>query len=252
MIRRSVWFAVILLSASLLAGPSIDVQAGALDAERERISQARAQADATLARTEAQCMQRFVVNSCLSDARQLHRETVEPLREESMLLDEKERKQRAADRLDQLRVKSLAAQARAASSASAASSQPASPPGEASAPEMPGVRPKLRGGPSSIEINPAADAASSASSSTLPGDVVGEASVAPSSPVPPERPRSSTKRLTPAPDPAATAAAERKAAEARTRREKVERRNAERDAKKPPAKGLPVPDAASTASASGR
>jgi hypothetical protein len=252
MIRRSVWVALIPLSASVLGVLCADAHAGPFDADRARIAKARAQADVVLAQTEAQCMQRFAVNSCLDEARRLHRETVEPLRQESMILDERERKQRAADRLDQLRVKSLAAQARAASSASAASSQPASPPGEASAPEMPGVRPKLRGGPSSIEINPAADAASSSSSSALPRDVVGEASVAPSSPVPAKQPRSPTKRLTPAPDPAATAAAERKAAEARTRREKVERRNAERDAKKPPAKGLPVPDAASTASASGR
>jgi hypothetical protein len=246
MIRRSLRRAIELMSGMLLASLCLAVQGGPFDAERARIAGARAQADAALAEAEAQCMQRFVVTSCLIEARQSHRSTVEPLRQESMLLDERERKQRAADRIDQVRAKAEAAQARAA-----VPILPVPPVAAASASDMPGVRPKLRG-ESSLATS-TVNAASAASGPSFPERVGSRASAV--SPIlkPPKRSDASARRLTPAPDSAATAAAANRSAEAFAHREQVERRNAERDAKHAPAKGLPIPGAASSASgAAGR
>lgn len=239
--------ATVALSALWLASLCSDAWAGPFDADRARIARERAQADAALAQAEAQCMQRFVVNSCLNEARQTHRAAVEPLRQESMLLDERERKQRAADRLDQVRAKSLAAQARAASSASSAPPIPAA--GETDSSGMPGVRPKLRGSSAAPAAPVAADAASATADAAPPPAIDSGASAVPSASPPEKRTKSASKRLTPAPDPAAQQASEKRIAEARAHREKIERRNAERDAKRPPAKGLPVPESASAASA---
>jgi hypothetical protein len=247
--RRCLWHAVAALSSLVLGGLCMGAHAAPVNTERARIAQARAEADATLAKAEAECKQRFVVTSCLIDARRAHRATVEPLREESLLLDERERKQRAADRLDQVQGKALAAQARAASSAS--STQPPTPSVDAaSAPDVPGVRPKLRQAAMAADSN--AEAGSAASNPERAADIGSGASAVPAGPAPLGRTKSPSKRLTPAPDPAAAASAENKAAEARAHREEVERRNAERDAKRPPAKGLPVPAAASAVGAAGQ
>jgi hypothetical protein len=235
------------MSGMLLASLCLAAQGGPFDAERARIAGARAEADAALAQAEAQCMQRFVVTSCLIEARQSHRLTVEPLRQESMLLDERERKQRAADRIDQVRAKAEAAQARAA-----VPLLPVPPvAAAASASDMPGVRSKLRG-ESSLATS-TINAASAASGPSFPERVGDRASAVTPILAPPKRSDASARRLTPAPDSAATAAAANRSAEALAHREQVERRNAERDAKQAPAKGLPIPGAASSASgAAGR
>ena len=205
--------------------------------EKVRINKAKAEADEILAAQEAECRQRFVVNSCLIEARRQHRAVVQPLREELILLDEKQRKQRAADRSDRIRAKTESASgaldvaprpAAGASVPGLAASRPA---------PRPLIRPRLRSlGPESespLADMPAAlpePPSPTAGAQSAPGDT--------------QRAR---KRLTPMPNPNALKASTDRAREIEERRDRVLKRNAERAAKKPPAASLPAPGPASSA-----
>lgn len=198
--------------------------------DKKRIAEARAKADADLAAQEAECRTRFAVTPCLIDAREKHRAVVEPLRRDELMVDERERRQRAADRLERLSRKADAAREAASAAAAVPVPERAESGGRAGLPLLP-IRPRLRSGSASEPIA-GVDAASAPSTE------------------PPAAPRRAhaPKRLTPAPDPQAAQRAEDRVRQAEERRARVLARNAERNAKKPPAAPLPIPGDAVPAS----
>lgn len=202
---------------------------GSEASERARINKARAEADAVLAAQEAECRKRFAVTACLTDARKQHRAVVGPLREELLVLDEKQRRQRAADRAERVRAK-----AESASDATGWAATPA--PGAASEPGVssprPVVRPKLR------STGPASDEPLTEWPTDSPALAAEKSSVSASAVAGPAH---SKKRLTPRPDPDALKKSSDRVREIEARRESVLKRNAERAAKKPNAAPLPVP-----------
>ena len=72
-------------------------------AERERIARERAEVQAALTKQEAACQERFVVTPCVEAARKAEREALARLRRQEVLLDEQQRKQRAAERAQAIR-----------------------------------------------------------------------------------------------------------------------------------------------------
>lgn len=188
-------------------------------ADRERISRARSEADAVLADKQAECRQRFAVNDCLLEARKEHRAVVDPLRKELLMLDDKQRRQRAADRNERIRAKTEA-QTDAGSAPGATSF--------GSAEGFPGatVRPKIRSMmPSASSVEPAMPAETAA-------PVASSAAVAADKPVVPPMTKTQAR---------AEGYQTLRVRQAEARRQSVLQKNAERDAKKPPAKPLPVP-----------
>jgi hypothetical protein len=73
--------------------------------ERARIESERSQVQAAFMARERECRQRFVVTSCVDRARRDRREAMERLRLRQEVLDEAQRKQRAAQRMDDVRSK---------------------------------------------------------------------------------------------------------------------------------------------------
>lgn len=74
-------------------------------AERQRIAQERAAAEAAHAARVAECEQRFVVTPCVNTAQRELRETQDKLRQQQVMLDEAQRRQRAALRIEAIRRK---------------------------------------------------------------------------------------------------------------------------------------------------
>ena len=204
--------------------------------EKKHLAEARARADADLAAQEAECQTRFAVTPCLLDAREKHRAIVDPLRRDELTVDERERKQRAADRLGHLSRKAVAAREAASAAAAAAASAPdLSDTGTRTSKPLLPIRPRLRSGAASEPL------------------ATGEAASTPSaeSPAPKPRRAHASKRLSPAPHPDAAQRAEDRVRQAEERKARVLARNAERAAKKPPAAPLPVPgDPAAAATSS--
>ena len=202
--------------------------------ERERINKAKSQADAKLSQKELECQERFAVTDCVLAARKEHRSVVEPLRKESLALDDKERKQRAAERTERLRTKAESASAAASANAAAASGS-----GSGSGSDLPSVRPKIR----------SAEAASASQSGASAVNMPAASSVMPPLILKTDKP------ITPkaqAPQPGSEDYQTLRVRQAEERRAAVLKKNAERDASKSPAKPLPVPGtAASGASAPG-
>lgn len=222
---RTCWLAIALLA--------IGHAAWAGDAaEKARIHKARVEADAALAAQEAECRQRFVVTSCLIEVRKQHRLVVAPLREESLQIDEKQRKQRAADRAERIRAKTEAASGSTADApaVAASASSTASP---RSAPR-PLIRPRLR------SVGPASATPLAEMPAALPASPSASSGVAEVMAADPTR---SPKRHTPTPNPNALKESTDRLHEIEARRDSVLKRNAERAAKKPPAAPLPVPGA---------
>ncbi len=218
------------LAAAMLACGQLAV--ATVSEDRKRIAEARAKADADLVAEEAECQTRFAVTPCLLDAREKHRDIVDPLRRDQLTLDERERQQRAAARREHLSRKAEAAR-EAASAAAAASAPEAADAGTRITKPLLPIRPRLR---------------SAAASSPEVADDAASAS-APVSELPPAKVRRahSSKRLTPAPDPNAARRAEARVQQAEERRARVLARNAERNSKKPPASPLPAPGASASA-----
>lgn len=94
------WIAFV-LSATLLP------QARALTPvdERQRIASERAQVQAAFAQRERECHERFMVSDCLEKARRDRREALERLRYQDVILDEAQRRQRAVERMEDIRSK---------------------------------------------------------------------------------------------------------------------------------------------------
>lgn len=99
-------FATLLIASSVRA-----VNAVSDEGERQRIALERQQSDAEFSRADVSCRARFVVAACLDEARKQHRNTHERLRLQLNMLDEAQRKQRAAERVDAIRAKVSAEEA---------------------------------------------------------------------------------------------------------------------------------------------
>ena len=91
----------------------------AADVERLRINADRAAVESRYRAAEAQCQQRFVVVSCVDEAKAQRRKELAALRERELIIDDADRKQRAAARRDDIANKETMVAARAASAAAA-------------------------------------------------------------------------------------------------------------------------------------
>jgi colicin import membrane protein len=107
-------------------------------AERQRIGNERRAIETRFAAEEAACLGRFVVTPCVEDVRARKREALAPLRHQELLLDDAERKRRAAQRLQGIETRRAQAASRPAPAvvpAPAPASRPApSPPSQRSLP----------------------------------------------------------------------------------------------------------------------
>lgn len=74
-------------------------------AERERIAAERAVVETRFAEERLACQRNFVVTSCVDAARKRERDGLAGLRRQEALLDEAQRRQRAAERLAAIRAK---------------------------------------------------------------------------------------------------------------------------------------------------
>lgn len=75
------------------------------DAERARLSHERAAIDAQYTTRQTECSQRFVVTSCVEDAKRERRRALDALRARQIALDESRRKERSDARRSELSVK---------------------------------------------------------------------------------------------------------------------------------------------------
>ncbi|MEP7058828.1 MAG: hypothetical protein ABI809_13765, partial [Caldimonas sp.] len=91
-----------LFAAAGFASPARAQAASTPKSGRERIADERAAAQARFSARQRACLERFVVTSCVEDAQRERRETLSRLRHEQNLLDEIERKTRAAERRESI------------------------------------------------------------------------------------------------------------------------------------------------------
>jgi colicin import membrane protein len=87
------------LAAPAVAAPSAD------GAERARIAAERSALDARFAERERECRQRFVVTSCVDDARRERRRGLDGLKARQLQLDEAKRRARTEERRAELAAK---------------------------------------------------------------------------------------------------------------------------------------------------
>ena len=80
--------------------------------ERARIARERDEATLRFQQRQRECEQRFAVTACVDEARAEHRQALLRLRGQESVLDEAERKQRAAQRMAAIRAKGSAEAAR--------------------------------------------------------------------------------------------------------------------------------------------
>ena len=194
--------------------------------ERARIAGERAAAETRYAERQRECATRFVVTSCVEDAKRDRRETLTRLKLEQNRLDDGLRKQRAAERADAIR--------RRREDDAQRSSEAAQRPPREHAARDPLDRPSAArpAGEGHAPTETEADR-----STRRPGEVPAIHARSPAA-----RPGEGT-RLEQEARSRATFDAAHRAAEAR--RAEIEARNAQRAATHKPSKPLPVPGAAS-------
>jgi colicin import membrane protein len=172
-------------------------------AELDRIRRDREQVDVQFTERERECRQRFLVTACIEDAKRDRREAMERLRQQQAAVEEVQRKQRAAQRIQDIhsKIDDVDAQRRESTARDRRREKQRAEVSSRASPEGP------------------ARAASAAASTTA------------SNPEP-------SKPLT-ADEARKRAEYDQRIEEARAHREAVERRNAERAKAKNPAKPLP-------------
>jgi hypothetical protein len=201
----------LLLLSSLAFGPALAAPSDAV--ERQRIAAERAEVEKAFAAREAECRERFVVTSCLDAARRDRRDAMERLHQQQIVLDEAQRKQRAAERIEEIRSKVSADDAKRREAQGRVRAREA--------------RVQEQAERTAAAASAAAEAASAAPAASQPGRVAQRARQSPKAPA--QRASEYEKRQ----------------ADAKAHRDAVERRNAERAAKSKPSKPLPLPMAAS-------
>jgi colicin import membrane protein len=189
---------------ALIALPTVAADSAAT--ERDRIARERAQAEAKARAGEAACAKEFAVAACTKSVRAERRSVMQQLDGQRALLDDAQRKQRAAERLARIRERQDA---------------------EASAAEKPSVEIKTRqAGPSTPRGRSDEDTRAEALSRE-------QRSAAAATAVQREDVQAARR----------AAAARQREQDAARHRAQAEQRNRERAAQKPPAAGLPVPPA---------
>jgi len=94
-----------LLLAWALSIAAAPAHAASDDAERHRLDQERAAIEARYAARARECRERFVVTSCVDDAKVERRRALDVLRTRQLQLDEEKRRARAAERSAELAAK---------------------------------------------------------------------------------------------------------------------------------------------------
>lgn len=117
--------AAALLMTLALAAPTPAVAAAADDAERARIAEERAAIEARYAARERECRDRFVVTSCIDDAKVERRRGLDALRSRQLQIDEARRRTRTAERRAELAAKAADDARREQERAARAASAPA-------------------------------------------------------------------------------------------------------------------------------
>jgi hypothetical protein len=121
----------------MFAVASTPVAADDTSSERARIARERAAVEAQAREGEAECTTRFAVSSCAAKVRAERRSKIQSLDRQSSLLDEAQRHQRAAERLERVRQRqAAAASAPPVAIALPRVARPAAPPSSA-APQAP-------------------------------------------------------------------------------------------------------------------
>jgi len=198
-------FLILCLSLGCLHGARAD-SPDSDRSERERIRAEQAKVEATFAARERECRDRFVVTSCIDEARRERRQAMESLRRQQELLDEAQRKLRAAQRVEEIRNKVSSEEA------------------------------KRRDAEARQRERALQQAEAAASAASEPASTPAHAKALPA--------RQAREKVNPDPQRASDYA--KRQAAAQEHREAVAKRNAERAAKgKKPAKPLPAPSAAS-------
>ncbi len=217
----TVWCVLTLLSSGTPAPSYAQSSDAAFRDERGRIARERADAEARFSERQRECRTRFIVTSCVEDAKRDRREVIARLRREQNALDEKQRKEKAAERTDLIRRKAESEAAREKSPPEAARREPAR------------QKPVRSAGASAPEAaDRSVDAASAPRRSAPKGPLL-----------PSIEPRSAARSAEDVARSRATFDAAQRAAAAH--RAEVEARNAERAAKRKPAAPLPLPPGAS-------
>jgi len=98
--------------AALAALGAVPAFAAGDAAERSRIDRERQQAMARFSAEEAVCRERFSVTACVDEARARRRAALSSLRMQEVLLDDAERKRRAAARTQAIEAKRIEAESR--------------------------------------------------------------------------------------------------------------------------------------------
>jgi len=106
MIRFAVAF-LALLSSAALAQPLDE------GAERQRIQTERAAAEQRFVEAQKACRSKFAVNDCVAEARRVHSATVSELKRQERVLNDADRKRRAAERQKEIDERHSAAQEQA-------------------------------------------------------------------------------------------------------------------------------------------
>ena len=219
---RPAGLVAVLLALASLAPPTRAT--GADDAERAAIAAERAAIDARFAARERECLQRFVVTSCVDDAKRERRIGLDSLKARQLALDEARRRARTDERSAEI----------AAKAAEDANRQRATTPAPASSPSAPDAAPQA--------ATPNAVPASAAKKASAPRQQSRPASAS----------AAKTSRSESAEERAANEAHNRAAYESRQReaaahRAEVLENTHRRLTEKPPARSLPVPSPASAA-----
>jgi colicin import membrane protein len=187
---------------------------GAAD-ERARIAAQRARVQLRFGAAQRECESRFAVTSCLNEAKAERRGALELLARDQAVLDDADRRQRAAERARRIQEKQRSAEQQTTDAVPVQArvrNQSAPPPAAATGPGKaapPAAKPK----PIDSSLHSAARAAKRSGSA--------------------EAQRRAQQ----------VQAYQQRAAEAAAHRSAVEQRNAQRAAIKPPAAGLPPPEA---------
>lgn len=104
------WLGVVLAAAAQTGAPPASVA----DQERARINAERSSLEAGFAADEAACYDKFLVNNCIGKVNTRRRNAMADLRRQEILLDDQERKLRAAEQIRKIDEKSSAAAQEAA------------------------------------------------------------------------------------------------------------------------------------------
>jgi colicin import membrane protein len=238
-VRRIVLSALVVAAPAASAATAVEPSASAASTdaaehadERARIGQERAAAEARFISRERACRQRFIVTSCLNDAKAERRQAIDSLRARQLALDEARRHERAELRRAELAEKS-------SEDARRERARPAHAPASAASAASPPIGTPFEKG--------RAEAAKSAASGAhgTPGGARPSAAGIGIKPQPQESKAAREQR-----EAASRAAFVARQAEAAIHRSEAIERTTKRMAQKSPAAQLPPPVAASATSAS--